>query len=107
MTKEQVEKLAELGNEWKKDDKFHRIYFNDLESRLGLDISFYNTGNVSSATQDGERISNSECKRILGRLAGVKVFYDVKADDFKVQYGNLHSEETERILNSIKAEVGL
>lgn len=104
---DQVDKLAKIGSEWKKDDKFHRIYFNDLEERLGLDISYYKSGNVSGATQNGERISNSECKRILGRLAGVKIFYDVKAGDFKVQYGNLHDEEKERILDSIKDVVGL
>lgn len=107
LEQEQIGKLLEIGNEWKKDDKFHRIYFNDLEARLGLDISFYKTGNVSGATQDGELISNSECKRILGRLAGAKVFYDVKASGFKFQYGDLHDEEKERILDSIKEEAQL
>lgn len=101
-----IDKLLEIGNEWEDFGK-HRIYFNDLESRLGLDVSYYKSGNVSGATQNGERISNSEAKRILGRLAGAKIFFDLKSGEFTIQYGELHSEEEDRIINSIKEQAQL
>lgn len=74
MNEQQIEQLKKMGSEWEQHGR-HRIYFNDLAAWYGLDVSYYNTGNVSYATLDGERISNSEARRIMARLAG-KVYYD-------------------------------
>ena len=76
-THEIVEKLVKIGgSEWKKN-QMHRVYFNDFSERLGLHVEHYNTGNISGATLNGERISNSEAKRIIGRLNELKVWYDM------------------------------
>lgn len=51
-----------------------RIYINDLPELYGLRTSHYKTGNISSATLDGNTISNSEAGRILSRLRGAKLW---------------------------------
>ena len=70
----------EGGKLWEKTterDELRRVYFNSetIADAIGLDVSYYNTGNVSGATLDGGRISNFEARRILGGLTG-KFFYD-------------------------------
>ena len=76
MTTEQV--MAAGGREWKTEDgKFHRIYFNGLSERYGLRCFYYNTGNVSSATLDGETISNSKARCLLSAFDGAKLWFDV------------------------------
>ena len=76
-----IEILKKLGNEWQKGDK-HRIYFNSLGMFYGIETERYNSGNISSATLNGNSISNSEAKRILGRLLDCKVWYDVNDGTF-------------------------
>lgn len=77
-----VETLKSIGgSEWIKEDK-HRVYFNDLAGFFGLSCNRYNTGNISSATLDGEKISNSRASEISGALGGSKVWYDVKDGQF-------------------------
>lgn len=44
-----------------------RIYFNATD--LGLTVTYYKTGSVSSAEINGERISNCEARRVLGSKA--------------------------------------
>lgn len=73
-----IEALQQLGGkEWIKDE-FHRIYFNNLEKLYGLDCQYYKTGNIARASLNGEPISNSEARRILGCLCDLKVWFDVK-----------------------------
>lgn len=69
------------GKEWKRDDK-HRVYFNDLASLFGLKTSHYNTGNISSASLDGQPISNGRAREIAGALSGSKVWYDLGDQQF-------------------------
>jgi len=79
------------GNLWEKYD-MRRIYFDgdDVAARQGLAFSTYGTGNVRSATLDGERISNSECKRILRAFHGFcfKLWYDLVDGKFYFE-GNM------------------
>jgi len=81
---EKVEILTSAGgNLWEKHGK-RRIYF-DRETILesaGVKIDYYNTGNVSSASIRGERISNAEARRILGAYQTVKLYYDLSDDRF-------------------------
>lgn len=79
-----IDILKKLGNEWRAGDK-HRIYFNYLETYIDLDVNYYKTGNVSAATLAGERISNSEARRLLWRLRETKVWFDLNTNqwDFK------------------------
>jgi len=69
------------GKEWKKGDK-RRVYFNDLEKYINLDVGFYKTGNVNCAYFDGERISNSKASKILWALNSASLWYDIESDKF-------------------------
>jgi hypothetical protein len=95
-----VEALKRIGSEWVKADK-HRIYFNDLTVWYGLECSYYNTGNVSSATLDGEHVSNCEARRILGRLGGSKVWYDF--EDHKFHGRDIGQGDFNVIVKAIRA----
>lgn len=78
---DKIEFLKELGSEWEKNG-MHRIYFNDLPGWYGLQYERYNSGNVSSATLDGEHISNSKATGILSDLLALKIWYDVTTERF-------------------------
>ncbi len=69
------------GSEWKNYGK-HRIYF-DIDTQcelLGLRVQHDKTGKISSATLDGEEISNWRVNKIIGALD--KFWYDVKTGHF-------------------------
>ena len=93
------------GKYWIRDDKnIRRVYFNDLAERIGLETSHYRTGNISSASLNGESISNCSARKILGSLCMGKVWYDLNTKEFHSQ--NL-GEYEEEILSSIKADLGI
>lgn len=96
-----IESLRQLGSEWQKNDK-HRIYFNDLEAWMGLDCSYYNSGNISGATLDGERISNSEARRIKGRICCSKIFWDFS--DQKFHGKDINEDDFDSIVSAIRRE---
>lgn len=56
-----------------------RVYVNAIEDWYGLSVNYYNTGNVCAAALDGSRISNSEARRVLGRISETKIYYDLVA----------------------------
>lgn len=68
-----IEKAIEKGNRWTKGG-FDRIYFN--WTKLGLDVDYYKTGNISYAKWQGEEISHTEARRIMS----CKVWIDVKTE---------------------------
>ncbi len=77
-----VEQLVALGGrEWRKGDK-HRVYFNNIAPLIGLSLSRYGTGNISSARLDGRKISNSSARRILNSISRAKFWYDLADGDF-------------------------
>ena len=69
-----AEKLEDLGIEAWECGQMKRYYINDdkLEEVFGLSIGRYNTGNISSASLNGEGISNSEAYKLLGQ----KIYFD-------------------------------
>ena len=83
----------------------YKVYFNDLETLLGLQVYRYNSGNISGAKQNGQKISNSQAKSILNRLAGTKVFFDLTRDTFVVQYGHLSDREMNVLVANIEARI--
>jgi len=95
-----IETLVKIGGkEWQKNGK-HRVYFNDLEGLAGLECSHYNTGNISSARLNGERISNSSARKIGQALCSAKIWYDVADQEFHYStYGG------ETIAREIIAEI--
>lgn len=61
---EMIERLIRHGfSRWTKGT-MDRMYIN--ADKLGLEYTTYNTGNISSAKLDGEKISNSKAYRLLG-----------------------------------------
>lgn len=66
-----VEELTAMGfNRWQKNG-MDRMYIN--ASALGLNCSYYKTGNISSATLNGTDISNCEARR----LKAAKTYIDM------------------------------
>lgn len=82
MTVEQL--VAVGGSEWQRGDK-HRVYFNDLASLYGLEVSRYNTGNISGARLNGEEISNGQARKLISTLQVAKLWWDVPTGKFMVQ----------------------
>lgn len=79
LTQEQIDKLTEVGfKRWQKGN-LDRLYIN--ATQLGLVCTYYNTGNISSAELNGERLSNSQGYK----MKNAKTFMDVKT-------GSLHSD---------------
>lgn len=73
----EIEQLVQVGGKLWEKGNMRRVYFNDLAEWYGLDCSYYNSGNISSARLDGEPISNSQARRIAGELAMAKFWYDL------------------------------
>jgi len=105
-TKQQIAKIKELGNEWHKGEH-HRVYFNNLGQLYGIETSRYNSGNIQSARLDGQKISNSQARRILQRLNFVKIWFCLVAQEFQCKdyYGDLHNGDFERIVAAIEAQL--
>jgi hypothetical protein len=79
LTNDQIAKLEAKGfNRWTKGN-MDRLYINVTE--LGLEVSYYNSGNVRSAKWCGEPISNADGRRFLAS----KVFVDVETGELHVQ----------------------
>jgi len=99
---EQVKILTEQfgGNLWEAYGKC-RVYFDGahIASVQGLNADRYNSGNIMAASLNGEKISNSEAKRILEALAMFKIWYDfadgkfhTKGMYYKSEFGNRYAQ---------------
>ena len=76
---ETIAKLEAAGfNRWQKNG-MDRLYVN--MSTLGLEVSYYKSGNVSSAHWQGEPVSNADGRRLLA----TKVWIDVKTGELHVK----------------------
>jgi hypothetical protein len=112
-----IETMAAIGgSRWTKAGR-DRVYINNIADYLGLDIAYYNSGNVSGATLDGEGIANSRVYGILGCIS--KVYFDTAdgklhaqyatgADDYEVRYLNGTRDRidfVDRVFSGIRAAV--
>lgn len=71
---DRVAEFEKMGfNRWTKGN-MDRLYINARD--LGLICDYYNTGNIRSAFFNGERISNSEGRR----MRAAKTFIDIKTE---------------------------
>jgi hypothetical protein len=75
------------GNRWQKNG-MDRVYINDWAEFADIDVAHYNTGNISSASYQGEGISNSQAYKLLGSID--KVWFDAETGKLHCRYG--HSE---------------
>lgn len=66
-------KAVELGGrEWTARNGSVRIYINGWAERVGLEVSRYKTGNISSANYNGEHVSN----KAAGELLSLRAYVD-------------------------------
>ena len=104
---ERLEAMREIGlGEWEKNNT-HRFYVNDVSNRLGLETSRYNTGNISHATLNGEKISNTKAAKLLSRCADTKIWWDVPTGKWQVKKSalGLTQEEISTVIDSIEAQI--
>lgn len=96
--------LMNLGNLWEKN-AIRRIYLSTEKTAraLGYDFSFYSSGNISSASRNGESISNSEMKRVLRAIDGL--YYDLNSGTIgrKPYSGTPDSSVTAEVESLIKS----
>lgn len=99
----EIQQLVAVGGKlWEKGD-MRRVYFNNLAEWYGLDCSYYNSGNISSAQLDGERISNSHARELSARLDMGKFWYDANEGAF---YGRgLNAHDLNKIAGRIRTRV--
>ncbi|MGW3072384.1 hypothetical protein [Kitasatospora sp. NPDC001132] len=81
------------GRRWQKNG-MDRVYLNNWSEFTGLDVSYYGTGNISSATWHGEHISNSQARLILGSLT--KVWFDSADGKLHGHFGHADSRVADR-----------
>ena len=95
--------IAAGGNLWEKGS-MRRIYMNNLPTLYGLRLQHYNTGNISYAELDGERISNNKAREIVWALSNGKLWYDLNTGRFASK--NLSEKAVTRIMTAlgVKAE---
>lgn len=88
LNEQQIKKLEAKGfNRWTKGDH-DRMYFNIADTD-SMEVEKYNTGNISYAELNGEKISNSEAYRILA----VKAYVDVATGETVVYGGQEEQQE--------------
>lgn len=82
LTAENFETLTSyIGNRWTK--KGDRLYLTDafMLSAIGLEYECYKTGNICSATLNGEHISNSKATKIASFLRFAKIYVDLESGE--------------------------
>lgn len=89
-----VENMVAIGgSRWQRGD-MDRVYFNDWPEFAGIETTRYGTGNISSATYQGEGISNSQGYKLLGSID--KLYFDVNTGKIHVRYGHSESRVASR-----------
>jgi hypothetical protein len=79
LTAEIIAKYEAAGfKRWTKGN-MDRLYIN--ASNLGLEVTYYNTGNVRNATWQGERVSNADGRRLLA----TKFWVDIKTGESHIR----------------------
>lgn len=85
--------IAIGGSHWTKAGN-DRVYINDWTEYAGLEVTRYNTGNISAATYQGHAISNSQAYKILGSVE--KVWFDAADGKLHCRYGLTESREVSK-----------
>lgn len=72
------------GNRWQRNG-MDRVYINNWAEFAGIETTRYNTGNISSASYQGEGVSNSQAYKLLGSIN--KVWFDAADGKLYARYG--------------------
>lgn len=83
----------EANNLWEKYNK-RRLYL-DFAKIINLEVDRYNTGNISSAFLEGEKISNSKAYKYLQG----KAYIDLNTNKLECQY--MHSDIIELLQDAL------
>ena len=99
---ERIDALVRVGgSRWQKNG-MDRVYFNNLYTWYGLEMEYYNTGNICNAKLDGEKISNSQAKRLESEIGFGKLWFDVPTGKWMAR--DLNGRES-KIIEHIEAKV--
>jgi len=100
MNEKMIAKLETKGfKRWTKGS-MDRLYLN--AQACGLEVTYYNTGNVKSARFDGEYISNGAGRRMLNQ----KTYIDLSNDSVHSTYwDDTFAEIAQALMNEAKAEL--
>jgi hypothetical protein len=92
------------GVRWTKDGH-DRVYFNDLRELFGLRVSRFNTGNVSSASWKGAKISNNEATAILSALQFGQLWFDVSHNRYVWRIADCRRHKGDKLAKAIVSEI--
>lgn len=88
------ERAELIGNRWEGSNGTVRYYINDWPALVGLDIERYKSGNICSATYQGQALSNARAGRLLaGKLyiEGGRVYSTIDWDAARLEKPALRS----------------
>lgn len=92
-------------NEWTGRNGQTRRYVNNWTSIIGLDITYYKTGNIRHATWDGEAISNTSANALLGTKVWLDSDDTVHVDRHPGRPGDKNGLTAELIRERVTAAV--
>ena len=95
MTQELIQHIIDndLGQKWE-NYGHKRVYLNWLDI-IGFKITYYNTGNISSARHDGEKVSNTRAREIVRG----KAYIDLMTNELVTR--NFISKYKEILVNTL------
>lgn len=97
-----VEVAQALGaKKWVSKSGETRFYFNNLADLYGLRCRYYHTGNIASATLDGEKISNNSAQALSSILYAAKVYFSPSEE--KVHFSGISDAKAKCIAAEIFA----
>lgn len=86
LNEKQIEALEKAGfNRWTKNG-MDRLYAS--KEAMQLELTYYKTGNISSASLMGEKISNSRARKLIGE----KIYIDVETEELTSKYDDVDYE---------------
>lgn len=80
-----VENLIAIGGSLWERNGMRRVYINEWRTFAGLELSFYNTGNICGGTWQGEGVSNSQAGKLAGCIE--KLWFDADDGLLHCRYG--------------------
>ncbi len=89
-----IKKIKKIGTECIKGN-YHRIYLNnDYSETIGLKLTYWNSGKVSSAHLNGEKISNNKGSMMISSFA--KIWLNVNTN--KLEFKNIPENHIDGIV---------
>lgn len=94
--------IAVGGKLWEKHGH-RRVYFNNLVELYGLELEYYNTGNIYRASLDGECISNRSAREYVWDLRNGKLWYDLNTGEFASR--DMDQDMADRLIGRLQGAV--